>query len=183
MSDLVSAMAAVLALAVAAIVYSGQRRLAHMEVARCLHHDLTSGEVADAREVLGTLRYGDAEARAKLDPGETLTAYFTLLWCFERIRAGRVSLMDRLVGWGRPAAVRYLDDLLHWHLVEWSVALPIAREHLTDLLGVPIDDSQSASAFWRLLAEHGAGNLDTNAAPEASNADRPAAPLVPPSRR
>ncbi|WP_346619645.1 hypothetical protein [Blastococcus montanus] len=159
MTESVSAIAAVLALGVAAIVYWGQRYQSHMEIARLLHLDLTSGEVAMARELLGTLRYGNEAARAQIDPAASLTAYFTLLWCFERIRAGRVCLLSGLGRLGRPRAVRYLDDLLQWHLVEWQAGLPIVRQRIGERIGSPVDDGQSALAFERLLIEHGSGRV------------------------
>lgn len=155
MSDVIAALAAVLAVAVAAFVYWGQRRAGHMEVARSLHVDLTTGEVARARELLGTLRYGTPQAKGAIDPASALTGYFAILWCFERIQAGRVSLMDRTLWGGRPAAVRFLDDLVHWHVVEWQSGLPLVRATLEQLTGSPIDDAQSGAAFARLLREHG----------------------------
>lgn len=90
-----SAALAIAAVAVALAAFQSERRRARWENARALHHDLTTGEVATARNRMGRLHYGSytnsplstAEAETELD----LQAYYTVLWCFERIQAGRES--------------------------------------------------------------------------------------------
>ena len=79
MPEITSLLVALLALLVAGAVYLGESRRSDFEVARTLHLDLTSGEVAQARQQLGTLRYGTPEAVRALDPAAAVTAYFTLL--------------------------------------------------------------------------------------------------------
>lgn len=110
-----SAVAALGSATVAVVVYRGHL----FELARGLHHDLTTGAVQDARNHLGHIAHS---GRTVTDSeSKTLDAYFRLLWCFERINGGReVMRRSRLVG---KAPLRYLDSLITWHVVEWAANL------------------------------------------------------------
>lgn len=155
-ADLLPLLIALLAVLVSLAVYLGESRRSDFEVARTLHLDLTSGDVALAREQLGTLRYGTDAAVAALDPRSALTAYFTLLWCFERIHHGRQGLVQRkLLRFRRSTAVRFLDRALAWHLREWSDGLGLARRRLELLTGWAIDDAESRSGLAALLEGSG----------------------------
>lgn len=155
MNDYLSLFIAAIAVLVAAIVYLGDSSRTDFEVARILHLDLTSGEVAAARQQLGTLRYGDEAAVRRLDPDSALTAYFSVLWCFERIYYGRRSLIEGKILQRRSRAVRFLDRSLDWHLKEWDEGLEIARRRLSALAGFEVSDSQSRAAFVALLRARG----------------------------
>jgi hypothetical protein len=141
---------------VALAAFRVQRRRTNMELARSLHFDLTSGEVAKARETLGTIVY-DREAMIprnevsrKARFVEARTDYFTLLWCFERISAGRVTITaDDRAGTGGPAC-RYLDRIIGWHLRSWAKDLPVVRQVIELELGVQLDDEDSCAAFGDL---------------------------------
>jgi hypothetical protein len=87
------------------------------ELARQLHQDLTTGAVQDARNRLGHVAHGSrALTKDHLESG--LDAYFRLLWCFERINAGRnVMCRYRVLGRGPR---RFLDELISWHVKEWA---------------------------------------------------------------
>ena len=159
MQNIVPTLALVISLGSFALSWAAfkvQRRRTNMELARSLHFDLTSGEVAKARESLGTLtrdrralRFTDPEQRKAWLVGAR-TDYFTLLWCFERIWAGRVTLIadegQRTAG---PAR-RYLDDLIRWHVRNWALDLPVIKQVLTDELNSPVQDHDSSKAFGRL---------------------------------
>jgi hypothetical protein len=69
-----------------------------------------------------------------------------------------VRLKSKIPWPRRSLAVRYLDDLLHWHLSEWEVGLPMVRQRLEDLTGTKIDDEQSTRALRRLLGERPPAN-------------------------
>lgn len=160
MTNVLALAISLVAVLVAAVVYLGENRRADLEVARSLHLDLTSGEVAEARRLLGTLRYGAPSELGRIDASDALTAYFTLLWCFERVAAGRRSLLRGQLLGRRGRAVAFLDEAIHWHLIEWRAGLPMAKSRLTERLGSAIDDSQSRDALRWLLAERALGSLE-----------------------
>ncbi|MDY0815468.1 hypothetical protein [Kitasatospora purpeofusca] len=111
-------------------VYRGQTRQVDFELARTLHLDLTSGEVALARYVLVSFRRG----QHPYGP-EVLAAYFTMLWCFERVLQGRRSMirspLDRV---RRSSPVRFLDEALAMHVASWERNLPEIRRRLNEAL-------------------------------------------------
>jgi hypothetical protein len=143
-------------LLVALAAFRVQRRRTNMELARSLHFDLTSGEVASARETLGTIVY-DREVMASGDKAsrkarfaEARTDYFTLLWCFERIWAGRETMTaDDRAGTG-GVACRYLDRIIGWHVRNWAKDLPVIRQVLELETGGQLEDEESCVAFGDL---------------------------------
>jgi hypothetical protein len=143
-ATIVSTMLAAGALAVSISAFRGQRRREDFELARSLHEDLTSGEVALARDRLGTL----VRSEGSLDPEEkrqAMTAYFTLLWCFERIDIGRQTLATRPSK--RPR--QFLINSIRWHVEEWAEMLPEVRRRLADSPD-ELDDQDSRKALDRL---------------------------------
>jgi hypothetical protein len=58
-------------------VFAHQRRHNHFALALALHRDLTTGEVASARAVIGTLWYGEAHYGPP-SAKELFTSYFTV---------------------------------------------------------------------------------------------------------
>ncbi|MGW3448852.1 hypothetical protein [Streptomyces sp. NPDC001076] len=143
---------ALAAVVVALVAFRAEHRRAWFETARVLHQDLTTGEVALARRLVGSLRYGDFGSPARRnDWAATLTACFTLLWCFERIEGGRTALLRGGVrSVPRSAdAVRYLDGLVAWHVAEYGFA--VARRKLAEAADTEISDGESAAGFQRLL--------------------------------
>jgi hypothetical protein len=89
-----STVLALAAVVVALVAFRSEHQRARFEGARALHHDLTTGEVAAARKVIASLHYGGfGSSSAPMDWSDALTSYFTLLWCFERIEAGRTALL------------------------------------------------------------------------------------------
>jgi hypothetical protein len=130
-----STVLALAAVTVALIAFRSDHRRARFESARTLHHDLTTGEVAAARKTVGSLHYGEFGApSAAADWRQALTSYFTLLWCFERIEAGRTALVRGAVRTGgrKDEAVDYLDALVKPGMLP---STPVAsRLHVTSLL-------------------------------------------------
>jgi len=159
-----SSVAAVVSALGAGAVYAGQTRQADHELARSLHSDLTSGEVARSRNLLASFRHGDTAYGP-----EVREAYFTLLWCFERALEARRAMTRRhfgLVG-RRSAAVRYFDKALEWHVGEWAEALPEIRSRLSEQLasrGGQLRDGDSRRSFSALVRDLRAAGL---ALPEA----------------
>ncbi|MEU5255152.1 hypothetical protein [Streptomyces longwoodensis] len=145
---------ALAAVVVALVAFRAEHRRARFETARALHQDLTTGEVALARRLIGSLHYGDFGSLARTnDWASALTAYFTLLWCFERIEGGRTALLRGGVrSFPRSAdAVRYLDGLVAWHVAEYACGFAVARRKLAEAAATEIADGESAASFQRLL--------------------------------
>ncbi|MEZ0108467.1 hypothetical protein ABH920_002468 [Catenulispora sp. EB89] len=155
LGDYGSALGAIVALGAAgftALQARVQHRREDFELARALHTDLTTGLVADARALLGTVTFTDAASPGH-DVGDVRRAYFTLLWSFERIEGGRSSMTDRhRRPKDKPDAVDFLDKLINWHVRFWNSdsGFPKIRDWLADELGDPVSDKDSVAAFERL---------------------------------
>lgn len=157
----IAASGAAVASAVGAwLVYRGQTRQAHFELARSLHLDLTTGSVAEARNQLTVFRLGSGPYDATV-----LSAYFTLLWCFERVLRGRQSMTrSRVPTLRRSPAVRFLDEALAWHVEGWEQSLPAIRTLLRAY--VPnLDDAESYRSFEDLAAALHAARVVPRAQP------------------
>ncbi|WP_326658710.1 hypothetical protein [Streptomyces canus] len=149
-----STVLALAAVAVALTAFRSDHRRARFESARALHHDLTTGEVAAARKTVGSLHYGEFGApSAPADWSQALTSYFTLLWCFERIEAGRTALLRGVVRTRKrkDEAVEYLDALVAWHVAEYACGFAVARRKLAEASAEEVSDDASAAGFGRLL--------------------------------
>jgi hypothetical protein len=158
MQEATSVVSIVIAIAAAAIswrVYTYQRLQSHFALVLALHQDLTSGEVAVARDKLGAIQYGDEATKGAVTLAEALTSYFTILWCFERLRAGERSLrshsrrLQRDTSRTTPALL-FMYDSIHWHVDEWHHHLPSLRSELHSRLGKAPDDTDSADAVTEL---------------------------------
>lgn len=149
--DYTSVASAVIAVGAAAYTV-GQARIQHrredFELARSLHADLTTGVVAEARDLLGTVTFADAAPPGQ-GTDDVRRAYFTLLWCFERIEGGRRSMADRHPRRDSPA-VAFLDDLIQWHVDFWRNGFEQIRQWIAKQPGGPVSDGSSRAAFDRL---------------------------------
>ena len=65
------------------------------ELAFGMHRDLTTGEVAEARNCLGTWRYGAAEQRRAVTDSQLIQAFYIVLWCLERMANGEQILRQQ----------------------------------------------------------------------------------------
>ncbi|MDB4897080.1 MAG: hypothetical protein JWN15_3342 [Firmicutes bacterium] len=140
----IATVVSLLAFATAAAAHVRQRRAEDFRLARDLHVDLTTGEVAKAREVLGTLVHDGSRIKDE-DIPRVRTSYFTLLWCFERIYAGRCAIADGWTFGNRP--LRFLDRLVVWQVEYWAENLGPAKEALEARLGVQLSDGKSRLAL------------------------------------
>lgn len=155
LGDYGSALGAIVALGAAgfaALQARIQHRREDFELARALHADLTTGPVAEARDLLGTVTFTGAAP-----PGHVVDdvrrAYFTLLWSFERIDGGRSSMAERYRrSRTKPDAVDFLDKLIDWHVRFWNSdgGFNKVRHWLAHELGGAVDDKESVAAFERL---------------------------------
>ncbi|MGW0734529.1 hypothetical protein [Streptomyces sp. NPDC002851] len=161
MADWLSVIVAVVSAVIAALSVVWARRLARgtftdsaFELARSLHHDLTTGDVAKARDLLESFGRGARPQDADGAYAATVRdAYFTLLWCFERVWAGRRSLVADQNHQETRAAVKFLDEMITWHVAHWADSWPSLRAALTAPDMVPgLSDGDSLAAL-RNLAE------------------------------
>ncbi|WP_158712078.1 hypothetical protein [Streptomyces rimosus] len=145
-----SAAVALGAAAMSAWVARGVSGKESFALARTLYCDLTSEGTSAARSALEF--YWRGERRTAEQTKQILDHYFALLWCFERIRAGRESLVrqQRLNGTG--PALRYLDEMIRWHVEEWarrwSRLRPLFQQHIGEL-----DDHHSIRSFCHLAQD------------------------------
>ena len=136
------------ALIISILAYGAQRRQADFALALRLHTDLATGEVARARDVLGTVVHSGMRTD-KVDLVEERAAYFTLLWSVERVQAGRRTIDQ---GWFRRRPLEFLDQLVRWHVEYWAAHQQEVKQALEAGLGSKIDDSQARDAFHGLVA-------------------------------
>lgn len=98
LSNVVAVAAVLTALAALVGQWQGQRltrRLFDHEFANAsagLLREITTGEVAEARNVTGTFRYGQDEEVSQLSLNKVVHAYYTLAWCVERVAMGYSAL-------------------------------------------------------------------------------------------
>jgi hypothetical protein len=149
----ISTIISLLALMTAMAVFWAQRRHAHFELACLLHRDLTTGEVAEARDKLGTLLH-DPVRFTPDDLPEVRTAYFTLLWCFERIYLGRRVMVAGRVPSKRP--LRLLDDLVTYQVRYWDENLPAIKQAI-ETLG-DVKDEREREALIKLIRDMQGGS-------------------------
>ncbi|WP_033324265.1 hypothetical protein [Streptomyces yerevanensis] len=115
---LVSAAIALGAAVVALHAARGNSVRAAYELARSLYTELTSKDTATLRSSLTFYRL--AETRTAEDTRRIIDDYFALLWQFERIHAGRESLVGQRRLNGTGPAVDYLDNMIRGHVNEWA---------------------------------------------------------------
>ena len=144
----ISTVISLLALMTALAAFWMQRRQADFTLACLLHRDLTTGEVAEARDRLGTLIHDPVRITDE-DLPDVRTAYFKLLWCFERIYLGRRSIVASRMRSGQP--LRLLDGLVAYQVDYWREQLPVIRQKL-ELLG-EVKDEKEWWAFHELIGD------------------------------
>lgn len=122
------------------------------ELAFGMHRDLTTGEVAEARNCLGTWRYGTAEQRREVTDSQLIQAFYIVLWCLERMANGEQILRQQQGVLTRLSAKRGDADgardlhrksmeHLRWHL----------RENVGNLVAVRTVTSMDDAAAWSSL--------------------------------
>lgn len=150
------------------------------ELAFGMHRDLTTGEVAEARNCLGTWRYGGAEQRLAVTDSRLIQAFYIVLWCLERMANGEQILRQQQGVLTRLSAKRgeadgtrdlhkQSMDHLRWHL----------RENVGNLVAVRAATSMDDAAAWASLcsAADALGCADLVAPPESA-AGAAVAPVI-----
>jgi hypothetical protein len=114
-------MVGLVALVISVAAFVQARRVAKREsyvVAREILSDLTKGEVARARDVIGTLRYGTEKGWSALDYSDVINQYYILEWALERASYGLKGL--------RPAGHKVQASMITaitWHIRELTTSL------------------------------------------------------------
>jgi hypothetical protein len=97
---------------------------------------------------LGTLLH-DPVRFTPDDLPEVRTAYFTLLWCFERIYLRRRVMAAGRVPSKRP--LRLLDDLVTYQVRYWDENLPAIKQAI-EALG-DVKDEREREALIKLISD------------------------------
>ncbi|MFE6162723.1 hypothetical protein ACFQ7F_27835 [Streptomyces sp. NPDC056486] len=145
---------AVISACIAAYTTRGNSARAGFELARTLFTNLTTGDAATARSSLERYKRGTGSD----DPDKVLDHYFTLLWQLEQIHAGRQSLIRQQRLNGTRAVVRYLDEMVNWHVIEWANRWLEIRTKLEADRHEQIDDEHALHVFCQLLESIDAGH-------------------------
>lgn len=125
------------------------------ELVRRLHEDLTTGEVLRARSVLGHVVHSKHVIGAAVPLRDALDAYFSLLWCFERIHAGhRVVAASQASG-----AQAFFRHLFQCHIDEWHSSIygeGRLRTRIEEALdGLPLIDGHALWSFKAVCRDFG----------------------------
>lgn len=117
--------------------------------------DLTTGDVAVARNLVGTYMYGPDHAVSRISIPDLIRAYYTLSWAVERA-AGAYEALRVSSGREREGLVRSL----HWHVREVVTNLTLVRRQ------VEIEDDEAWGALtrsaWPLLGRPPRSPRDTS---------------------
>ncbi|MFJ7949533.1 hypothetical protein ACIQ6K_38995 [Streptomyces sp. NPDC096354] len=145
-----SAAAALAAVATAFYTARGSSVRAAFDLARNLYNDLTSKDTAASRSALEFFRR--AESRTEQQAREVMDHYFALLWQFEKVYAGRTSLVGQRRLNGSGPAVAYLDSMIRWHVTEWAARWLDLHTKIEEQVG-KIDDPHSLKTFCDLAEQ------------------------------
>lgn len=114
-----------------------------------LHTSLTSGETADARNVIGTLLYSSTRI-GRPSRLEAIEAYFRLIWAVQRarnvFRAHGFHWMSYEAPRNRRAQL--VEDMLTWNLREILDNVTMFHERYSDRWGVEDADA------WRDIGDY-----------------------------
>lgn len=141
---------AVAAISSCRVAHSASRRDL-LDLARSLHVDLTTGEVADARNRLGTIAHScKPKAFVKKNSNLYRQAWFVELWCFERIR-NALLVFDELHKEGKDAK----SSLLKLIAVQTSFINKEAVTVRSELVkaGGALSDDKSKQALIDVIGE------------------------------
>ena len=111
-------------------------------VTRGILTDLTTGEPAHARDLIGVLRYGDELAWKALDYSDLIKQYFVLVWALERTGHG----LEGIGSTGR-AVKGSMSKVITWHVRELTESLFLLRRAFDRR----IEDGQSRAHLCELL--------------------------------
>lgn len=148
-----SCIAAFAALVVTLYVWCKSRQTARLEVVRGLHAALVSESASKDRHTLGSLHWQNRGINPEgMERGEVMSAYFAMLWRFERLHAGREVLLKEVNG-RRDLALRMLDEKVYTHVAEYVCTFPVIKDKLTQSnTDDPVFDGAYLKTFDKLRA-------------------------------
>lgn len=101
--------------------------------------DLTTGEVAAARNVIGSWLYGDHEQHSAICNPQLIEAYYVVAWALERLAVGRTAL--GAMRFGDRKAVKELDARLEWHVGEQAPNLRFIANYVKTINNKEVEGS------------------------------------------
>ena len=107
--------------------------------------DLTTGEVAQARNVLGTWLYGPHERHSQVQESDLIQSYYTVAWAIERLAAGR-SALGVLRFTDRRTVISF-DARISWHVQEQAANLKTVARYIS------MDNAEVALSLQALKSE------------------------------
>ncbi|MCQ1954146.1 hypothetical protein [Arthrobacter sp. zg-Y238] len=162
-----AAAAAALASAVAAffswMVAHNSMLAERRRYAASLQADLTTGEVAAARNVIGSWLYGPHVRHSQIEESELIQSYYTVAWAIERLAAGRSAL--GVLRFSDRRTIATFDKRIKWHVQEQARNLKILAQHIKMDNG---DLLQSLNALKEEIPD-----LDTSASSHSFICDAP----------
>ncbi|MEJ2885214.1 hypothetical protein [Actinomycetospora aeridis] len=146
------------------------------ELARAVHADLTTGEVAASRDRLRALvqsrreqasnstapdrSQGETLQRSRDSPfdsiGNVRRDWFTLLWCFQRVHAASVLLAavpSEVIPAAQQRPYDFLATLVRDHVRFFNAEATEIRGALEEWARRPVDDGDSIKAFLSLVVD------------------------------
>ncbi|MET1089813.1 MAG: hypothetical protein ABWY04_22290 [Arthrobacter sp.] len=101
--------------------------------------DLTTGEVAKARDRIGTWLYGSHEQHSNIHNHDLIQAYYVVAWALERLAVGRTAL--GVMRFGDTQAIKESDARLLWHVEEQAQNLRFIADHVKTIDNEEVEDS------------------------------------------
>ncbi|WP_159615328.1 hypothetical protein [Arthrobacter zhaoguopingii] len=101
--------------------------------------DLTTGEVASARNVIGNWLYGGHEQHGRITESELIHAYYGVAWALERLAVGRTAL--GAMRFGDSRAMKELDQRLLWHVEEQAQNLRFIADRVKTMDNEEVEHS------------------------------------------
>ncbi|MBT2535417.1 hypothetical protein [Arthrobacter sp. ISL-69] len=101
--------------------------------------DLTTGEVAGARDRIGNWLYGTHDQHSRISKPELIQAYYVVAWALERLAVGRTAL--RVMRFGDKQALKESDARLLWHVEEQAQNLRFIANFVKTIDNREVEDS------------------------------------------
>ncbi|WP_158801407.1 hypothetical protein [Streptomyces sp. NRRL S-37] len=108
-----------------------QRYEQRHELARQIINDLTTESAVKDRHLLGCLHWQNRPIKGGNERDAVMRAYFSMLWLFGRLQAGRSSLLATNNN-KRDDALKYLDEGIQTHILEYICTFNEVRKKLEE---------------------------------------------------
>jgi hypothetical protein len=108
--------------------------------------DLTTGEVASARDRIGSWLYGTHEQHSSISNPDLVKAYYVVAWALERLAVGRTAL--GAMRFGDKQALKELDERIRWHVQEQAQNLRFIANYVKTI------DNKEMEGSLRSIEKH-----------------------------